>query len=272
MTKSRPSKQNLTPKRYNNVLIRSGEALGIGWSRNILYSGFNILPRSGFWPADFNGRSDNLDVIRLKPKTERMENETRVSALTRTVTRHGISVAEYALLHQLHYEDYSIDSNCFVDYAVRFWCNGMGYPRESNQTYQLAFETLAKRDIIEVIDENRLSEIQAFVSSVPSSPPTHGMPSVGAVAFTDSGRRLWAHLAIARNSYKKQELAFLPGSTVTLHHEFGATIYSVYLCNALKRAIDDGLTVNSVKRLGKWRTWWWRLYSHGFQINCIKSR
>ena len=30
----------------NNVLIRSGEALGIGWSRNMLYSGFNILHRS----------------------------------------------------------------------------------------------------------------------------------------------------------------------------------------------------------------------------------
>ena len=31
----------------------------------MLYSGFNILPRSVFWSADFNGRSDNLDVIRL---------------------------------------------------------------------------------------------------------------------------------------------------------------------------------------------------------------
>ena len=28
------------------MLIRSGEALAIGWSRNMLYSGFNILPRS----------------------------------------------------------------------------------------------------------------------------------------------------------------------------------------------------------------------------------
>ena len=28
------------------MLIRSGEAPAIGWSRNMLYSGFNILPRS----------------------------------------------------------------------------------------------------------------------------------------------------------------------------------------------------------------------------------
>ena len=28
------------------MLIRSGEALGVGWSRNMLYSGFNILHRS----------------------------------------------------------------------------------------------------------------------------------------------------------------------------------------------------------------------------------
>ena len=31
----------------------------------MLYSGFNILPRSVFWSANFNGRSDNLDVIHL---------------------------------------------------------------------------------------------------------------------------------------------------------------------------------------------------------------
>ena len=49
----------------NNVLIRSGEARLVGWSRQMLYSGFNILPRSVFWSADLNGRSDNTDVIPL---------------------------------------------------------------------------------------------------------------------------------------------------------------------------------------------------------------
>ena len=31
----------------------------------MLYSGFNILPRSVFWLANLNGRSDNTDVIQL---------------------------------------------------------------------------------------------------------------------------------------------------------------------------------------------------------------
>ena len=56
---------------YNNVLIRSGEAPAIGWSRNMLYSGFIILPRSVFWSADLNGRSDNTDVIRLRADMKR---------------------------------------------------------------------------------------------------------------------------------------------------------------------------------------------------------
>ena len=34
----------------------------------MLYLGFNIFPRSVFWSVDFNGRSDNTDVIHLKPK------------------------------------------------------------------------------------------------------------------------------------------------------------------------------------------------------------
>ena len=49
----------------NRSLIRSGEARLVGWSRQMLYSGFNIFPRSVFWSADFNGRSDNLDVMSL---------------------------------------------------------------------------------------------------------------------------------------------------------------------------------------------------------------
>ena len=48
--------------RDNRTLIRSGKAPAIGWSRNMLYSGFNNLLRSVFWSANFNGRSDNLDV------------------------------------------------------------------------------------------------------------------------------------------------------------------------------------------------------------------
>ena len=35
----------------------------------MLYSGFNILHRSVFWSADFNGRSDNTDVIVLAMNT-----------------------------------------------------------------------------------------------------------------------------------------------------------------------------------------------------------
>ena len=39
----------------------------------MLYSGFNTLPRSVFWSAYLNGRSDNLDVIRLSQIPESFE-------------------------------------------------------------------------------------------------------------------------------------------------------------------------------------------------------
>ena len=50
--------------RDNNVLNRNGEARLVGWSRQMLYPGFNILPRSVFWSASLNGRSDNTDANR----------------------------------------------------------------------------------------------------------------------------------------------------------------------------------------------------------------
>ena len=53
----------------NNVLIRSGEARLVGWSRSVLYSGLDILPRSVTRSANSIGRSDNLDVIHLRSRT-----------------------------------------------------------------------------------------------------------------------------------------------------------------------------------------------------------
>ena len=51
--------------RDNNALIRSGEAWLVGWSRQMLYSEFIILPRSVVRLADFVRRSDNADVMSL---------------------------------------------------------------------------------------------------------------------------------------------------------------------------------------------------------------
>ena len=48
------------------MLIRSGEARLVGWSRNLLYSWFITLPRSIVMPAAFVRRWDNADVIHLK--------------------------------------------------------------------------------------------------------------------------------------------------------------------------------------------------------------
>ena len=72
------------------MLIRIGEALGVGWSRNMLYSGFNILPRSVFWSAYFNGRSDNTDVI---PLDESLVDANSATGNTRRPTLGCIAVA-----------------------------------------------------------------------------------------------------------------------------------------------------------------------------------
>ena len=62
----------------NNVLIRSGEARLVGWSRYMLYSGFDILPRSVVWSACLNGRSDNTDVIRLENENTTISNHAGI--------------------------------------------------------------------------------------------------------------------------------------------------------------------------------------------------
>ena len=67
----------------NRTLIRIGEARLVGWSRQMLYSGFITLPRSGCRSADLNGRSDNLDVIPLK---QNVQSRSNMNLLTRLVS------------------------------------------------------------------------------------------------------------------------------------------------------------------------------------------
>ena len=49
----------------------------------MLYSGFNTIPRSVFWSANFNGRSDNLDVIPLGTKMNDKPNLSASSGFTK---------------------------------------------------------------------------------------------------------------------------------------------------------------------------------------------
>ena len=62
------------------MLIRSGEARLVGWSRQMLYSGFSILPRSVIRSANSIDRSDNLDVIRLEPIAVQRDGGTMIFA------------------------------------------------------------------------------------------------------------------------------------------------------------------------------------------------
>ena len=52
------------------MLIRSGEALGVGWSRNMLYSGFSILHRSVVRRQTGFAARITRTLCRLKPVSE----------------------------------------------------------------------------------------------------------------------------------------------------------------------------------------------------------
>ena len=48
----------------------------------MLYSGFNILPRSVFWSAYLNGRSDNTDVIQLRSMQDEPPNPYQAPSIS----------------------------------------------------------------------------------------------------------------------------------------------------------------------------------------------
>ena len=74
------------------MLIRSGEALGIGWSRNILYSGLNTLPRSvlrrqtGFAARITRTLSRSTSLHSLFPNISRL-NANRIQIVIQNATQ-----------------------------------------------------------------------------------------------------------------------------------------------------------------------------------------
>ena len=59
----------------------------------MLYSGFNILPRSVFWSAYFNGRSDNTDVMSLNLNLNSMQFSIKTLLASTTIT--AVAVGSY---------------------------------------------------------------------------------------------------------------------------------------------------------------------------------
>ena len=101
----------------------------------MLHSGFSILLRSVIWPADLNGRSDNLDVIRLPIK--RVTFLLRPSALyfmsyeinITTSTRHSVQeVANW--MQSFPFQDkWNLESEYGSDVLAVYHTTNNGYYR-----------------------------------------------------------------------------------------------------------------------------------------------
>ena len=204
-----------------------------------------------------------MGVIRLQMTKENRESEIRDKA-----NKFGLTLADYVLLHQLHYEDYWIPRRFFVQHAIGLWGNGLGYDLESETTYQNAFETLLNRNLIQIVDQNLISRVQQILECDPGAGPTNGIPEVGRITFTDCGRFIWAALcSLNSNKSLASSDGFIFASGL-INHGNSSEIYSLHLCDALKYAKESDMKINSVKTIGQWRTWWWKKFPAGVKVSC----
>ena len=81
----------------------------------MLYSGFDILPRSVFWSADLNGRSDNTDVIHSSSSRQRNEITMAKHEIPEWVTR-GKTIRQ--LIAELQtFENQDVEVRISVNYG-----------------------------------------------------------------------------------------------------------------------------------------------------------
>ena len=112
-------------------MIRSGEARLVGWSRHMLYSGFNFLPRSICRSANSIARSDNADVVPL----------ARMSTALNHMDKQHI----YGFGNLLYWDG---DTNCQMSWipplppSKLIWCSGEVRFKNTVSSYSLELNTI----------------------------------------------------------------------------------------------------------------------------------
>ena len=136
-SKTKPKEwTQVRPPLNNNVLIRSGKAPGVGWSRDMLCSGFNILHRSvvrrqtGFAARITRTLSRLNEFERFCPRSNTQNGQSQNIFVSLPDCWHGRTSEGYAFQREIRtrvywlYCDQTTDTvwRCRVLQRVFYWC------------------------------------------------------------------------------------------------------------------------------------------------------
>ncbi len=134
---------------------------------------------------------------------------------------------------------------------------------------EVALAALLHRKLVQVIDDAARDHIVAMLDADPAIGPIDGLPDIGSVQFTAAGVTLSHDIARERDRLRNHPKWFTGVLAAPVYDGNRCTIYSVYLCQAVKFAQElESYQMSMPEPIGPWRCHWYEKYPCGFRVEC----
>lgn len=186
--------------------------------------------------------------------------------IDRTLAEFRLSIAEYMMLHLIHYESRPAKE------SARFAIGLLAHTElnlPSLQECEIAIESLGNRKLATIVDTETQRKIITINKSFDGVGPTDGMPLLGDLDFTERGAELWRSVLNFENSSMGNDyywfscLAFIyrSNATILIGNSADWVLHEVKVC--------EFTPVGALEEIGCWRNQWWREIPKGYRQRCL---
>ncbi|MFM8399143.1 MAG: hypothetical protein ACKOAH_15045, partial [Pirellula sp.] len=186
--------------------------------------------------------------------------------LERTLAEFRLSIAEYVMLHLIHYESRPAKES--ARYALGLLAH-MKLELPSLNECEKAIESLVQRRFTTIVDTEIQSRIASINGMFDGVGPTDGMPLIGDLDFTLGGADLWRAILNFENSSMGHDYywfncgAFIyrRNATILIGYNADWVLHDVKVC--------EFTPTGPFEEIGPWRNQWWREIPHGYRQRCL---
>lgn len=226
------------------------------------------------------GIEDRRYLAHSRPldNSERSRAESRASRKRRTAgifAEFGVTPPEASLLHVVHYgidappDDVHRPDDEPTWGAIDRWAAHKAYSLGGKSTRaqcRAALTNCLNKGWLRIIDEPALAKIVDELRERRILGPIYGLPSVGAVDFTDAGAALWQRIGERLQSDSPRIPSSSRGIVRAKSTRYLPTRAKAVAEIEMARNDPDVISVSGPYPTGPWRAQWWRRFPQGYRI------
>jgi hypothetical protein len=194
---------------------------------------------------------------------------TTESKLQKVLDEFKLSMAEYVMLHQIHYDPR--DASVAPEFAIALLSHtDLNLPTE--QQCRDAINSLCNRNIITIVDSMTRKKISHYLKTKSGIGPTDGLPLLGETDLTLKGADVWRDVLNEKNAERPIDY-YWHNTGDFIYRRNGIIAVSSNIEQLNKDLVRCDLTpIGPCEPIGVWRRQWWREIPRGYVQRCLPRR